>query len=425
MKQRTVSVGRLRGATVASLAVAATGLALLAADPAPPVPPCTATLVTSPSPTKPNAPPADPAVMAPAPESATPATTSPIARLYMPDGQLISHGLTVYVNADLHTSRDLKLRLFRNHAITEATADEDRTLSPALVASGQQWTETFQGRQIYPTGTILIFNTSSMSFGGRAMVRVRPLLTWKEGSTEHCALGAGEVNVGDIIFATVWTTTAVVVTILLVVVLALTKKDNPMRLLTGVDGHLALSQVQVACWTIFVGSIVLMYGLIRREIPDIPESLLVLMGASLATGGLAYFQDAKNASAAATTGTQLTARSWAWSDLIRVFPPGEEPAPSLAKAQMLFWTVLLLVLFVSKSILDGQIWAVPWPLVALMGFSQVGYLAPKVANPATPTPAPPATGSSTPPAPPPSGLAGDASTSTVPPGDGASSTRKD
>ena len=53
---------------------------------------------------------------------------------------------------------------------------------------------------------------------------------------------------------------------------------------------------------------------------------------------------------------------------------------------MLFWTILLLVLFVSKSILDGKIWEVPWPLVALLGFSQAGYLAPKVANPATPAP---------------------------------------
>jgi hypothetical protein len=44
---------------------------------------------------------------------------------------------------------------------------------------------------------------------------------------------------------------------------------------------------------------------------------------------------------------------------------------------MLFWT-LLLVIFVSKSILDGVIWDVPWALVALMGFSQVGYLAPEL-----------------------------------------------
>jgi hypothetical protein len=59
---------------------------------------------------------------------------------------------------------------------------------------------------------------------------------------------------------------------------------------------------------------------------------------------------------------------------------------SLSKAQMIFWTVLLLVLFISKSILDGAIWDTPWALVALMGFSQVGYLAPRV----VPTPQQPA-----------------------------------
>ena len=41
---------------------------------------------------------------------------------------------------------------------------------------------------------------------------------------------------------------------------------------------------------------------------------------------------------------------------------------------------LLLVIFVSESILDGVIWDVPWPLVALMGFSQAGYLAPKLTS---------------------------------------------
>jgi hypothetical protein len=45
---------------------------------------------------------------------------------------------------------------------------------------------------------------------------------------------------------------------------------------------------------------------------------------------------------------------------------------------MVFWTVLLIVLFISKSILEGAIWDVPWALVALMGFSQTGYLAPKL-----------------------------------------------
>jgi len=51
---------------------------------------------------------------------------------------------------------------------------------------------------------------------------------------------------------------------------------------------------------------------------------------------------------------------------------------SLAKAQMMLWTIHLLTLFISKSILDGVIWDIPWAMVSLMGFSQVGYLAPKL-----------------------------------------------
>jgi hypothetical protein len=105
------------------------------------------------------------------------------------------------------------------------------------------------------------------------------------------------------------------------------------------------------------------------------------MGASLATGGIAYFADTKKAVAAAeTTGSISTVVTWHWGDLIRLFTPGRRPELSLSKAQMLFWTVLLLVLFLSKSILEGAIWEVPWPLVALMGFSQAGYLAPKVTD---------------------------------------------
>jgi len=116
----------------------------------------------------------------------------------------------------------------------------------------------------------------------------------------------------------------------------------------------------------------------------------VLMGASLVTGGVAYFQDVKKATVVyAATGSGPAAHDWRWGDLIRIFPQDRAPELSLAKAQMLFWTVLLILLFVSKSILEGGIWEVPWPLVALMGFSQAGYLVPKVADANTP-PTPPA-----------------------------------
>jgi hypothetical protein len=370
-----------RSALLAVLIVGAGGLLLIAQDDAP----VTGVQACAP-PVVPTAPAADPAAtVAPPPTRAA----DPL-RLYMPDGQLISHGLTVYVTANLTASQKPLLRLFRSHAITEAGEDEDMPLTPVLIVPGQQWTETFLGRQVTPTGTILMFDTSSMGLGGKAMVRVRPLLYWEGGG---CVLGPREINVGDITYAMTWTVAVVVITLLAVFILARAKRENPMLLLTGVDGHLALSQAQIACWTIVVGSVVLGYGLIQREIPEIPASLIVLMGASLVTGGVAYFQDVKKAIAVAVaTGSGPATLDWRWGDLVRIFHPDRPPELSLAKAQMLFWTVLLLVLFVSKSILEGGIWEVPWPLVALMGFSQAGYLAPKVADTTTPPANPPAQG---------------------------------
>jgi hypothetical protein len=126
--------------------------------------------------------------------------------------------------------------------------------------------------------------------------------------------------------------------------------------------------------------VVLGYGFINLEIPHIPESLLALMGASLATGGIGFFQDTRHQEAAVKAGATPDQHLASLGDLVRAFSTGEAPELSLAKAQMLFWTALLLVLFVSKSILDGAIWEVPWALVALMGFSQAGYLAPKLAS---------------------------------------------
>jgi hypothetical protein len=324
---------------------------------------------------------ADPfARQAPPPPATAPAAGSQQTfRLYMPDGQLRSHKLRVYVEGTILLDQNPRLTLLRSHAGTEAAAGEEKPIPASLAVPGQQWTETVDGLEIHPSGTILLFDGSKVPFGLRPMVRVVPDLQWTENGTERRVLQDREINVADIRATIVWTLLVAGVTTLIIVALAWRTGSGPVLLLTGVDGHLSLAQAQVACWTIAVGCMVLGYGIVRRDIPDIPSSLLVLMGASLATGGLAYFKDAEKQEAAVALGVEPVQRAWAWGDLVRTFSPVEPPQLSLAKAQMLFWTVLLLVLFVSKSILDGAIWAVPWPLVALMGFSQAGYLAPKLA----------------------------------------------
>jgi hypothetical protein len=325
-----------------------------------------------------------PAQGGPAVAGAVHADTPPVrVTLYMPDGQLASHAVRVYVNRDLPPTAEPRLHLYSSNALTEATSTDSADWPPNLVAPAQEWRQPSadgEGPEIIGKGTLLLFDLKPLAFNYKAMRRVMPVLSWNEGSAKLMAVGQREVNVGNIVLAAAWTGLVVGATLLIVIALAWRRGSNPVLLLTGVDGHLSLAQAQIACWTVAVGSVVLVYGFIRLAIPEIPEALLVLMGASLTTGGLAFFRDAQKQQAAIAAGATPTIRTWHLSDLVRSFDTGQEPQLSLAKAQMLFWTVLLIVLFVAKSILDGAIWNVPWPLVALLGFSQAGYLAPKLAS---------------------------------------------
>ncbi len=320
-----------------------------------------------------------PASTSPPKQSPAPTGGGPTTRVYMPDGQLKSHSIRVYVTPDIPPNQHPRLRLLRSHAVTKKAVDEARREEPGLVAPSQEWIEVVDGQSVRRSGTLLLFDISHIDFDYKAMLRVMPVVSWGEGANEQVAVGEQEVNVGNIVAAIGWTTLVVGSAILIVILLSRWMGGNSLLLLTGVDGHLSLAQTQIACWTVAVGSVVLGYGFIKLEIPTVPTSLLALMGASLTTGGIAFFQDEKKQQTAINAGVAATHHTLALGDLVRVFPAGQAPELSLAKAQMLFWTVLLLVLFLSKSILDGTIWEVPWGLVALMGFSQAGYLVPKLA----------------------------------------------
>jgi hypothetical protein len=319
-----------------------------------------------------------PGSIAPIPLTVSTPATVQVARVYMPDGQIKSHSIRVYITRDIQSSQSPKLRLLRSHAVTSKGANEASYLDPVEVAPGQEWIESVDGQKVRRSGTLLLFDLSQMDLDFKAMLRVMPVVTWNDAGIVHTAIGEREVNLGNIVPAIIWTAAIVGVVILAILLLSWKGGDNPLLLLAGVDGHLSLSQTQIACWTVVVGGVVLSYGLIKLDIPNIPASLLVLMGASLATGGIGFFQDARKQQAAVAAGVIPLPRNLSIGDLIRVFPVGQPPELSLAKAQMVFWTALLLALFVSKSILDGAIWEVPWALVALMGFSQAGYLAPKL-----------------------------------------------
>ena len=309
---------------------------------------------------------------------------NPPAQLFMDDGQLKSHLIRVFLTQDISEEAEPKLRFSASHSLSRKQPGEDQFVPAVAVARNQHLERIVDGKDVGPTGTLLLFDLSNypMPFY-KGMMRFTPILTWNEQEggdpVQHLALGAREVNIGNPVAALVWTSVLVVCLVLLLAALCRKSGQRAIGILCDEAAHLSLSRTQVAAWTVAIGGVVAGFGMIRLEVPAIPESLVALMGLSLATGAISY---AKSPPAAvdqvAPPPSAGTGRRPQLSDLVREFSISPEGQLSLPRAQMVFWTILTLALFLVKSILAGALWEVPWELVALMGLSQASYLTPKL-----------------------------------------------
>ena len=300
-------------------------------------------------------------------------------RLFMPDGQLRNLPVRVYVTHDITWDMNPELRLSRWVSMTSDKERQNPTIRPVEVAPNQRWTQLIRGQEVSFTGTLLMFDLRNYPIAYyKPMTRVVPTVSWEESSGKilgtKAVIAEDEVYLGNLSAALGWT--IILVALFAVIVAFWSKKTSQsyLALIAGFSGKLSLSQFQICAWTLAIGSLVAMFGFIRLEVPDIPESLLALMGLSLATSGISYAQATKGK-------TQPISRPkthWHLSDLItQIDPNTQEASLSVARTQMLFWTIIMLALFVSKSLIDGVLWEVPWEMVALMGMSQAGYLSPK------------------------------------------------
>ena len=293
--------------------------------------------------------------------------------MWMPDGQLMTNPVRIYVTRDISLGMKPVLRLLGSHSLTMRRAGEDREIAPLRVAPGQTWEEpAASGNRVQRSGSLLLFDLSAFPIPRfKSMMRLTPVLQWTEGGQLHTVIGERAVNVGNPI--TAWgTSTAMMVATLLAILAILRRRVG--WLLLGDDGRLSLSRIQIAAWTLAVGTIVFGHGLIQLDVPSIPESIVALLGLSLATGGISYLQP-KHAGPPVPPVLPVPPVPpvrWSLSDLL-----SDDGVPSISRAQMLFWTVLMVSLFVLKSVLNGVVWEVPWAMVALMGISQGSYLAPK------------------------------------------------
>jgi hypothetical protein len=313
-------------------------------------------------------------------------TNEPI-RVFMPDGQIKSHLLRVFVTRDFTEEDAPKLMLLAGRLVAkELPTWVEKPIDVRYVARFQHRAELLDGIDIGPTGTLLVFDLRDFDFPWfKACMRVTPVIKWGEPSST--VVGEQPVYIGNLEGAMVWTLVVILLSLGLICLFAYFMElrvvtdvrfrkriGKWMWLLARPDGRLSLSKTQAAIWTICVGAMVFCFGITRLKPPVIPESLVALMGLSLATRAVTYL--GKEVPQGKTVPTEKPK----WRHLI---DGGEDKDPALAitRAQMLFWTILVVCLFCAKSLLDGELWKVPWQLVALMGLSQTSYIVPVLKEP--------------------------------------------
>src|SRR5262245_54333347 len=127
---------------------------------------------------------------------ATAATNEPVS-LFMPDGQMRSHLLRVYVNADIQTNDKPELTLLPGRFGILKPADWTRRPKPPReVARFQQWTEKRDGITTGRTGTLLLFDLREAEFTLMPFTLVTPMLKW--GELRQTAINDRPVYIGNL-----------------------------------------------------------------------------------------------------------------------------------------------------------------------------------------------------------------------------------
>jgi hypothetical protein len=338
--------------------------------------------------------------------------------MYVRDGQLRSHRFTLFVTAQLEPEMKPRLSFVGAHLLTKKTELETAVFDSPLMASHQVRPVMIGDTEVNVSGTVLLFDLPAPKLGRyKSAVRLLPVLKWTQPASgdmparERTLIAPEEVYLGNIGSAAGWTSAVMLVIGALLLRWSKQKsgeirsfKPKPwLLLITGPDGYLSLWRAQLMIWTFAVASLVFLFGLMQLKVPSIPETLVSLMGLSLATGVLGKFgqPSATKAPPPPAPGPEVSvsepvpavARLSAiqaglanerelspnWFDLISTWDSEREQVElSIPKAQMVVWTLVIILLFCVKSVLGGELWAVPWELVVLTGFSQAGYLGDKV-----------------------------------------------
>ncbi|MFX1554742.1 MAG: hypothetical protein ACFFBV_12505 [Promethearchaeota archaeon] len=295
----------------------------------------------------------------------------------MPDGQLFNRPVRVYVSGvDDSLLKNPRLCLVKPRQDKSVLGDKDSLLKdrkrPDIISRDQQYEKEINGLK---TGTLLLFNLNDFHIPWyKPGTRVLPVFCYGK---EQVIVADREVYISHRLGAIIFT--IMIIAPLLAILNFLSRKDERylLGLLSTADGRMSVSLTQVFLWTVAVGSSVLMFAVTRLQVPHIPESLWVLMGLSVTTGVVSHFQTDSLLKEKRNRGDTGDKTKPNLRHLLMVKLPLEGEDADLSKAQLLFWTVVTLMIFLYKSYMAGDLWDVPPALLLLMGISQAGYVSRK------------------------------------------------
>jgi hypothetical protein len=316
--------------------------------------------------------------------------------LIMDDGQLRSHPVRVFVT-NVNIEKEMKPILCLV-AINQTTRSKygnvwckGPSFKPFEVASDQTISHDVAGTPITVKGTMMLFDLTEISIPiYSAGMRVLPVVTWTAKTITTAdnkvryeyseVISENEIYIGNGPGGIFWTVVMLLAIIGFVFLLERAGKKRPLDVIRIYDGKISLSLLQMALWSMAVGGMVFAFGLMHLDVPNIPDSLVFLMGLSVVTSAAGHYQthtlnEIKEESKGNNSHEGNVKKGFfsGLTSMISITTENKE-FPSMAKAQYFFWTIAAIVLFVYKSSVEGKLWSVPEELVILMGISQGSYL---------------------------------------------------
>ena len=298
-----------------------------------------------------------------------PITNDKKIEMYIPDGQLIEEPVKVYVSGignDLIDNLQFYFPMNKPSNLYSVVESKIDLIKPIIASVDYKYST--DNDKTFKTGILFLFNLKGMDIEwylpGK---RLFPIMRYDE---DKFVFSENQVYIihrnGAVVF------TVIIISILIIIITLLVPKNEHYLygLLSTADGRMSISLTQMYMWTIVIGASVLIFGCTRLEIPEIHESLWILMGLSVTTSVVSHSETDR------LLGSKYHRKKEYpnWKQLITVRMPNGKEDADLTRAQLLFWTLITIIIFVLNSYKAGELWDVPPSMLILMGLSQTGFV---------------------------------------------------